>query len=73
MERRKTTGNEAELNVLVVDGQGGMVGKQMVEAVRKMIPNAAITAVGTNQEGQIVLHGKVQHIFLNTKRNRRSL
>ena len=48
MERRKTTGNEAELNVLVVDGQGGMVGKQMVEAVRKMIPDAAITAVGTN-------------------------
>lgn len=49
MERRKTTGNEAELNVLVVDGQGGMVGKQMVEAVRKMIPDAAITAVGTTR------------------------
>ncbi len=48
MERRKTTGNEAKLNVLIVDGQGGMVGKQMVEAVRKMIPDAEITAVGTN-------------------------
>ena len=48
MERRKTTGNEVKLNVLIVDGQGGMVGKQMVEAVRKMIPDAEITAVGTN-------------------------
>ena len=48
MERRKTTGNKAKLNVLIVDGQGGMVGKQMVEAVRKMIPDAEITAVGTN-------------------------
>ncbi len=48
MERRKATGNEVKLNVLIVDGQGGMVGKQMVEAVRKMIPDAEITAVGTN-------------------------
>lgn len=48
MERRKTTGNEAKLKVLIVDGQGGMVGKQMVEAVRKMIPDAEIIAVGTN-------------------------
>ena len=35
-------------NVLVIDGQGGMLGKQMVEAVRKLIPGAEITAVGTN-------------------------
>ena len=35
-------------NVLVIDGQGGMLGKQMVEAVRKLIPDAEITAVGTN-------------------------
>ena len=48
MERKKTSGNEVKLNVLIVDGQGGMVGKQMVEAVRKMIPDAEITAVGTN-------------------------
>ena len=31
-------------NVLVIDGQGGMLGKQMVEAVRKLIPDAEITA-----------------------------
>lgn len=34
--------------VLVIDGQGGLLGKQMVEAVRKLIPEAEITAVGTN-------------------------
>ena len=34
--------------VLIIDGQGGMLGKQMVEAVRKLIPDAHIIAVGTN-------------------------
>ncbi|MCI8348861.1 MAG: DUF3842 family protein [Firmicutes bacterium] len=34
--------------VLIIDGQGGMLGKQMVEAVRKLIPDAQIIAVGTN-------------------------
>ena len=33
--------------VLIIDGQGGLLGKQMVEAVRKLIPEAEITAVGT--------------------------
>ncbi len=36
------------LKILVVDGQGGMVGKQMVEAIKAMIPTAEITAIGTN-------------------------
>lgn len=36
------------LRILVVDGQGGMVGRQMVEAIKRMIPTAEITAVGTN-------------------------
>ena len=35
-------------NVLIIDGQGGQLGRQMVEAVRKLIPDAQITAVGTN-------------------------
>lgn len=35
-------------NVLIIDGQGGQLGRQMVEAVRKLIPGALITAVGTN-------------------------
>ncbi len=51
MEEKRTGADKAELkklNVMIVDGQGGMLGKQMVEAVRKMIPNADITAIGTN-------------------------
>lgn len=34
--------------ILIIDGQGGMLGKQLVEAVRRAVPDAQITAVGTN-------------------------
>lgn len=34
--------------VLIIDGQGGLLGKQMVTAVKKLIPEAEITVVGTN-------------------------
>lgn len=34
--------------ILIIDGQGGMLGKQLVESVRKMAPDGEITAVGTN-------------------------
>ncbi len=34
--------------VLIIDGQGGLLGKQMVAAVKTLIPEAEITAVGTN-------------------------
>lgn len=47
MEGRKTS-YETKLNILVIDGQGGMLGKQLVEAIRKTIPAAEIIAVGTN-------------------------
>ena len=36
------------MKILVIDGQGGGVGKQLVEGIKKAIPNADITAVGTN-------------------------
>ena len=39
---------QVKKKILVIVGQGGMLGKQMVEAVRKLIPDAEITAVGTN-------------------------
>lgn len=35
-------------NILIIDGQGGMLGKQLVEAVSKALPQAEITVVGTN-------------------------
>lgn len=36
------------MKILVVDGQGGGVGRAIIEQIRKQIPNAVVTAVGTN-------------------------
>ena len=36
------------MKILVIDGQGGLLGKQVVTAVKKMLPEAEITVVGTN-------------------------
>ncbi len=36
------------MNVLVIDGQGGGLGKQLVAAIRAACPDVEITAVGTN-------------------------
>ena len=34
--------------ILIIDGQGGRIGAQLIEAVRERLPDAEITAVGTN-------------------------
>ena len=36
------------MNILVMDAQGGGIGKQVVTAVRARFPDVTITAVGTN-------------------------
>ena len=36
------------MNILIIDGQGGGVGAQLVSAVKENFPDCAITAVGTN-------------------------
>jgi len=36
------------MKILVIDGQGGRVGKLLVEQIRLRLPGAEITAVGTN-------------------------
>ena len=36
------------MKILVIDAQGGGVGKQLVTAIRQNIPDAELTAVGTN-------------------------
>ena len=36
------------MNILVIDGQGGKLGRKLVENIRKACPEAEITAVGTN-------------------------
>ena len=36
------------MNVLVIDAQGGGIGRQVVAAIRENIPALSVTAVGTN-------------------------
>lgn len=36
------------MKILVIDGQGGRLGRKLTESVRKACPEAEITAVGTN-------------------------
>lgn len=36
------------MNILVIDSQGGGMGRQIVQTIKEKVPNAIITAVGTN-------------------------
>ena len=36
------------MTILVIDGQGGKLGKSIVESIRERLPEADIMAVGTN-------------------------
>lgn len=36
------------MNILVIDGQGGRLGRRLLESLRKACPEAHLTAVGTN-------------------------
>ena len=36
------------MNILVIDAQGGGIGKQLVSAIKENISGAVVTAVGTN-------------------------
>lgn len=35
-------------NIIIVDGQGGKLGKQLIEAIKARFDNIEITAIGTN-------------------------
>ena len=39
---------EKTVHIVVIDAQGGGIGKQLVAAIKKSIPNTVVTAVGTN-------------------------
>lgn len=39
---------EMYMKVLVIDAQGGGIGRQLVAAIKEQLPDAAVTAVGTN-------------------------
>lgn len=36
------------MNILIIDAQGGGIGRQLVAAVKKTYPGQTVTAVGTN-------------------------
>ncbi len=36
------------MNIVVIDGQGGGMGRQLVSAIKQAAPDADVTAVGTN-------------------------
>ena len=36
------------MNILIIDAQGGGIGRQLVAAVKKAFPGDTVTAVGTN-------------------------
>ena len=43
------------MNVLVIDGQGGRIGKQIIVAIKAKMPDFQITAVGTNSVATSVM------------------
>ena len=36
------------MTILVIDGQGGNIGKQLVKLIKERVPSAKVLAVGTN-------------------------
>lgn len=43
------------MNFLIIDAQGGGIGKQVILAVKQNMPDAVITAVGTNTTATSVM------------------
>ena len=51
------------MNILVIDGQGGGIGKQLVTAIKTAIPLSAITAIGTNSAAtSVMLKAGADHV-----------
>lgn len=44
------------VRILVVDAQGGGIGRQLVEKIKELFPDAVITAVGTNSIATAAMH-----------------
>lgn len=43
------------MNIVVIDGQGGGMGKMLVAAILEKYPSAALTAVGTNSAATLAM------------------
>lgn len=52
------------MKVLIIDGQGGRLGRTLLEGIRKACPKAEITAVGTNSiaTGNMMNAGCADHL-----------
>ena len=52
------------MNILVIDGQGGRLGRRLLESIRKTCPEALITAVGTRvlKGSAAILEDAMNHI-----------
>ena len=44
------------MRIVVVDGQGGKLGKQLTERILSALPQAELTAVGTNSTATATMH-----------------
>lgn len=44
------------MNILVIDGQGGGLGRQLVQSIKSRFPQAELTAVGTNALATQAMH-----------------
>ena len=45
------------MNAVVIDAQGGKIGKQLVLAIKKLLPEVEVTAVGTNGAATAAMRG----------------
>ena len=43
------------MNILIIDAQGGGIGRQLVAAIKEKMPKAVVTAVGTNSAATSVM------------------
>lgn len=43
------------MQILVIDGQGGGLGRQLVASIKEACPTASITAVGTNSAATLAM------------------
>lgn len=58
MEERflhKINRKENIMNILIIDAQGGGIGKQLVSLVKKNMPDVSVTAVGTNSAATLAM------------------
>ena len=44
------------MTILVIDGQGGKLGKRLVESIKKSFPQVEVMAVGTNSVAAQAMH-----------------